>query len=418
MITLRAVFTAALSILVLAPDAVSQDGNRPRARDLGMTVGVLTPGPLNAITDVQGVLVGQVTVMEGDRVNTGVTAILPHGGSLYHDRVPAAMYVGNGFGKLLGVTQVRELGELETPVLLTCTLCVWKAADAMVEWALEQPGMERVGSLNAVVGETNDGGLNDIRNRPITPAHVREAIESASSGPVEEGSVGAGRGTRAFGWKGGIGTSSRVLPESLGGFTVGVLVQSNFGGILTMAGAPVGQELGRYSFRNAIEGDAQDQGPEADDAGDAADAGDTPSAGDADDTGAWTDADEGQGSIMMVVATDAPLSPLKLERLAKRAIMGLARTGSFAGNGSGDYVIAFSTAEGVRRRPGEEWTESVEVPNDRISALFEGAAEATQEAIYNSLLKATTVSGMGRTADAIDVDEVVRVLKEYNVIRP
>jgi D-aminopeptidase len=386
-----------------------------------MTVGVLTPGPLNAITDVQGVLVGQVTVTEGDRVNTGVTAILPHGGSLYHDRVPAAMYVGNGFGKLLGVTQVRELGELETPVLLTCTLCVWKAADAMVEWALEQPGMERVGSLNAVVGETNDGGLNDIRNRPITPAHVREAIESASSGPVEEGSVGAGRGTRAFGWKGGIGTSSRVLPESLGGFTVGVLVQSNFGGILTMAGAPVGQELGRYSFRNAIEGDAQDQGPEADDAGDAgdaADAGDTPSAGDADDTGAWTDADEGQGSIMMVVATDAPLSPLKLERLAKRAIMGLARTGSFAGNGSGDYVIAFSTAEGVRRRPGEEWTESVEVPNDRISALFEGAAEATQEAIYNSLLKATTVSGMGRTADAIDVDEVVRVLKEYNVIRP
>ena len=251
MITHRALFFVALSLLALAPDAESQD--RPRARDLGMTVGVLAPGPLNAITDVEGVLVGQVTVTEGDRVNTGVTAILPHGGSLYHDRVPAAMYVGNGFGKLLGVTQVRELGELETPVLLTCTLCVWKAADAMVEWALEQPGMERVGSLNAVVGETNDGGLNDIRNRPIAPAHVREAIESASSGPVEEGSVGAGRGTRAFGWKGGIGTSSRLLPESLGGFTVGVLVQSNFGGILTMAGAPIGQELGRYSFRNAIE---------------------------------------------------------------------------------------------------------------------------------------------------------------------
>ncbi len=398
MITHRALFFVALSLLALAPDAESQD--RPRARDLGMTVGVLAPGPLNAITDVEGVLVGQVTVTEGDRVNTGVTAILPHGGSLYHDRVPAAMYVGNGFGKLLGVTQVRELGELETPVLLTCTLCVWKAADAMVEWALEQPGMERVGSLNAVVGETNDGGLNDIRNRPIAPAHVREAIESASSGPVEEGSVGAGRGTRAFGWKGGIGTSSRLLPESLGGFTVGVLVQSNFGGILTMAGAPIGQELGRYSFRNAIEGDAEDQG---------ADAG-----GESE----WTDEDEGQGSIMMVVATDAPLSPLKLERLAKRAIMGLARTGSFAGNGSGDYVIAFSTAEGVRRQPGEDWTESVEVTNDRISALFEGAAEATQEAIYNSLLKATTVSGMGRTVDAIDVDEVVRVLREYNVIRP
>ena len=236
MISQRALVVSALAFLVLATDAMSQD--RPRARDLGMTVGVLAPGPLNAITDVAGVLVGQVTVTDGDRVNTGVTAIRPHGGSLYHDRVPAAMYVGNGFGKLLGVTQVRELGELETPVLLTCTLCVWKAADAMVEWALEQPGMERVGSLNAVVGETNDGGLNDIRSRPITPAHVREAIESASGGPVEEGSVGAGRGTRAFGWKGGIGTSSRVLPQSLGGFTVGVLVQSNFGGILTMAGAP------------------------------------------------------------------------------------------------------------------------------------------------------------------------------------
>ena len=398
MISLRALSVTTLSLLVFAPDAVSQE--RPRARDLGMAVGILAPGPLNAITDVEGVLVGQVTVTEGDRVNTGVTAIRPHGGSLYHDRVPAAMYVGNGFGKLLGVTQVRELGELETPVLLTCTLCVWKAADAMVEWALEQPGMERVGSLNAVVGETNDGGLNDIRNRPITPAHVREAIESASGGPVEEGSVGAGRGTRAFGWKGGIGTSSRVLPESLGGFTVGVLVQSNFGGILTMAGAPVGQELGRYSFRNAVEGGAHDPAAEASQSDER------------------TDTDEGQGSIMMVVATDAPLSPLKLERLAKRAIMGLARTGSFAGNGSGDYVIAFSTAEGVRRHPGEEWTESVEVPNDRISALFEGAAEATQEAIYNSLLKATTVSGMGRTADAIDVDEVVRVLREYNVIRP
>ena len=400
MIVDRAIVVTALSFFALAPDAVSQDGDRPRARDLGMTMGVFSPGPLNAITDVAGVLVGQVTVTEGDRVNTGVTAIRPHGGSLYHDRVPAAMYVGNGFGKLLGVTQVRELGELETPILLTCTLCVWKAADAMVEWALEQPGMERVRSLNAVVGETNDGGLNDIRNRPITPAHVREAIESASGGPVEEGSVGAGRGTRAFGWKGGIGTSSRLLPESLGGFTVGVLVQSNFGGILTMAGAPVGQELRRYSFRGAVEGGAQDQGSEADDAG------------------GWSDTDQGQGSIMMVVATDAPLSPLKLERLAKRAIMGLARTGSFAGNGSGDYVIAFSTAEGVRRERGEEWTESVEVPNDRISALFEGAAEATQEAIYNSLLKATTVSGMGRTADAIDVDEVVRVLREYNVIRP
>ena len=378
---------AILLLFLFAPNVMGQQVDRPRARDLGVEVGIFPPGRSNAITDVGGVMVGQVTVVEGDRVNTGVTAIRPHPGSIYHDRVPAAIYVGNGFGKLLGVTQVHELGELETPILLTCTLCVWKAADALVEWALEQEGMESVGSLNAVVGETNDGGLNDIRNRPITAAHVREALEAASSGPVAEGSVGAGRGTRAFGWKGGIGTSSRVLPESLGGFTVGVLVQSNFGGILTMAGAPVGRDLGRYSFRQAVEGDA----------------------GGADD--------DGQGSIMMVVATDAPLSPLKLERLAKRAIMGLARTGSFAGNGSGDYVIAFSTAPGVRRTSGEEWTESVEVPNGRLSALFEGVVEATEEAIYNSLLKATTVSGMGRTADAIDIEAVTRVLREYNVVR-
>jgi len=386
----------ALVLFTLAQGAAGQTNERPRVRDLGVEVGVFTPGPLNAITDVDGVLVGQVTVREGDRVNTGITAIRPHGGSLYHDRVPAAIYVGNGFGKLLGVTQVRELGELETPILLTCTLCVWKAADAMVEWALELDGMERVGSLNAVVGETNDGGLNDIRSRPITAAHVREALETASSGPVAEGSVGAGRRTRAFGWKGGIGTSSRILPESLGGFTVGVLVQSNFGGILTIAGAPVGKELGRYSFQR----DVATGEPDLD------------ALGELD----WTEADEGQGSIMMVVATDAPLSPLKLERLAKRAVMGLARTGSFAGNGSGDYVIAFSTATGVRRRSGEEWTASTEVTNGGMSALFQGVVEATEEAIYNSILKATTVSGMGRTADAIDVADVVRVLEAFNVI--
>jgi len=267
----------------------------------------------------------------------------------------------------------------------------------MVEWALELDGMGNVGSLNAVVGETNDGGLNDIRSRPITKSHVRKALDTASSGPVAEGSVGAGRGTRAFGWKGGIGTSSRVLPESLGGFTVGVLVQSNFGGILTIAGAPVGKELGRYSFQREIESGGQR--PDSHGVLDR------------------TDVDDGQGSIMMVVATDAPLSPLKLERLAKRAIMGLARTGSFAGNGSGDYVISFSTAAGVRRKLGEEWTESTEVTNGGMSALFQGTVEATEEAIYNSLLKATTVSGMGRTADAIEVAELVRVLEEFNVIR-
>lgn len=395
----RAIVVTALSFLTLTCELAGQNSDRPRSRDIGINVGIFTPGTLNAITDVDGVLVGQVTVTQGDDVNTGITAILPHAGNLYHDRVPAAIYVGNGFGKLLGITQVRELGELETPILLTCTLCVWKAADAMVEWALNQVGMEGVRSLNAIVGETNDGRLNNIRNRPITANHVIEAIESASIGPVKEGSVGAGRGTRAFGWKGGIGTSSRILPGSLGGFTVGVLVQSNFGGILTIAGAPVGQELQRYSFQNEIENEKNPNriNPEL---------------------SGSSDTDEGQGSIMIVVATDAPLSPLKLERLAKRAIMGLARTGSFAGNGSGDYVIAFSTDKGVRRQPGESWTEYTEVSNDRISALFAATAEATQEAIYNSLLKATTVSGMGNTADAIDVNEVIRVLREYNVIRP
>ena len=241
-------------------DASAQEAQRPRARDLGIEVGVFQPGAHNAITDVEGVLVGHATVVSGDDVRTGVTAIRPHGGNVYFDRVPAAMHVGNGFGKLLGVTQVRELGELETPVLLTCTLCVWKAADAMVEWALGLENMERVRSINPVVGETNDGGLNDIRNRPITPGHVRAALESATAGPVEEGAVGAGTGTTAFGWKGGIGTSSRVLPESLGGYTLGVLVQSNFGGILTIAGAPVGRELGRYAFQRQVEGRGDSSG--------------------------------------------------------------------------------------------------------------------------------------------------------------
>ena len=374
---------------------MGQDEDRPRARDLGITVGIFSTGTYNAITDVDGVMVGQVSVVEGDRVRTGVTAIRPHGGNLYAERVPAAIHVGNGFGKLIGVTQVRELGELETPILLTCTLCVWKAADAMVEWALGQPSMERVRSLNAVVGETNDGGLNDIRSRPIRPEHVVEALEGASSGPVQEGSVGAGTGTRAFGWKGGIGTSSRVLPESLGGFTVGVLVQSNFGGILSIAGAPVGQELGRYSFQRSVNPDRQE---------------DT----DAD----WLDQDdEGQGSIMMVVATDAPLSPSSLDRLAKRAIMGLARTGSFAGNGSGDYVIAFSTAQGVRRLQGEDMHTVQDLPNGRMSALFEAVVESTEEAIYNSILKATTVTGMGNTAEALPIAETTEVLRRFNVIR-
>jgi D-aminopeptidase len=320
-----------------------------------------------------------------------VTAILPHGGNLFRERVPAAMYVGNGFGKLLGVTQVRELGELETPILLTCTLCVWRAADAMVEWLLEQPDMQNVFSINAVVGETNDGGLNAIRSRPVTREMVREAITRAGDS-VAEGSVGAGTGTQALGWKGGIGTSSRVLPARIGGWRVGVLVQSNYGGVLQVLGAPVGRELGRYAFRALVDSAA---GPPA-------------------------RLEEGDGSIMMVVATDAPLSDRNLERLAARAVMGLARTGSFASNGSGDYVIAFSTAESVRRRgvaPGRPARPVSDLPNDDMSGLFAAVVEATEEAIYNSLFMATTVESRVGRAEAIPLDRVREVLRKYGIGR-
>jgi len=342
-------------------------------------------------------------VVEGDSIRTGVTAILPHGGNLYRERVPAALHVGNGFGKLVGVTQLRELGELETPILLTCTLCVWQAADAMAAWMLGQPGMEGIGSINPVVGETNDGGLNDIRSRPIRPEHVVSALEGASSGPVEEGSVGAGAGTRAFGWKGGIGTASRVIPPTQGGWTVGVLVQSNFGGILTVAGAPVGEALGRYSFQADVEGGRDSHGGGAE--------GVAPPLRRAE----W--ADEGQGSVMIVVATDAPLSARNLERLAARAIMGLGRTGSFAGNGSGDYVLAFSTHDGVRLHPGSDVRSLQDLSNDRMSALFQAVVESTEEAVINSLFKATTVTGMGRTAEALPLDETLEVLRRHGVIR-
>ena len=357
-----------------------------RARDLGVAPGIFAPGPLNAITDVGGVRVGHATVVSGDSVHTGVTAILPHGGNLFFDRVPAAVHVGNAFGKLVGSTQVRELGELETPILLTCTLCVWRAADAMVSELIAMPGMERVGSINPVVGETNDGGLNAIRSRPITPDVVRAALTSASTGPVAEGSIGAGAGTIAFEWKGGIGTSSRRMPRSLGGWTVGVLVQSNFGGVLQVLGAPVGRELGRYAFKDAVE------------------------------------RERGDGSIMIVVATDAPVSERNLERLAARAIMGLARTGSSASNGSGDFVIAFSTALEVRRNASNmrlapdstrRLRASAELPNDDMSALFEGVVEATEEAIYNSLFMATSVTARGRTVEAIPLDRVREILARY-----
>src|SRR4029077_12954636 len=338
-----------LTSVLLAMTVVSSSASaqRVRARDLGVKPGVFPPGRLNAITDVAGVRVGHTTVIEGDSVRTGVTAILPHAGNLFSDRVPAALHVGNGFGKITGVTQLRELGELETPILLTCTLCVWKAADAMVGWLLEQPGMANVRSINPVVAETNDGTLNAIRSRPITPEHVRAALTSASSGPVAEGSVGAGTGTVAFGWKGGIGTSSRVLPESLGGWTLGVLVQSNFGGVFQVLGAPVGKELGQYAFQR----DAQSPG------------------------------ERGDGSCVMVIASDAPLSDRNLERLAARAIMGLARTGSSASNGSGDYALAFSTNEKVRRAFNATRLTTEELANEQMSGLFEAAVEATEEAV-------------------------------------
>ena len=374
-------------LLPLVSAALSAQG-RPRAREIGVAPGVFAPGAANAITDVAGVRVGHNTVVEGDSVRTGVTAILPHGENPFLSRVPAAIHVGNGFGKLLGVTQLRELGELETPILLTCTLCVWKAADAMVEWMLARPGMQSVGSINPVVGETNDGGLNAIRSRPIRAEHVRAALEGAASGPVAEGAIGAGAGTVAFGWKGGIGTSSRVLPQSLGGHTVGVLVQSNFGGVLQVLGAPVGKELGQYAFR-----------------------------GGADD-------EVGDGSIMMVVATDAPLSDRNLGRVAARAIMGLSRTGSSASNGSGDYVIAFSTAPEVRRTipsqggaPSPSRRAVEEVTNDAISAIFQAVVEATEEAIYNSMFKAETVTSRGRSVEALPIAQVRAILAKYG-IRP
>jgi D-aminopeptidase len=363
-----------------AGSAVAQQPARARA--LGVQPGMLPAGTLNAITDVAGVRVGQTTVRLGDSVRTGVTAILPHRGNAFLERVPAAIYVGNGFGKLLGVTQVAELGELETPILLTCTLCVWKAADALVGWLLTQPGMAEVRSINPVVGETNDGYvLNAIRSRPISDRDVRAALESAASGPVAEGSVGAGTGTVAFGWKGGIGTSSRRVTVDDSTWTVGVLVQSNFGGDLLVLGVPVGRALGRQGVTRT----ADTQGS--------------------------------KGSIMMVVATDAPLSDRNLRRLAARAIVGLARTGSGMGNGSGDYVIAFSNHPAVRRRLDAARLTTSELGNEAMNGLFQGVAEATEEAIYNSLFMASTVTARQGTVEAIPLKEVLRILDAHNVRR-
>jgi D-aminopeptidase len=362
--------------------AAPAEAQRQRARAVGVAPGVLQPGPQNAITDVRGVRVGETTLIVGDSIRTGVTAILPHPGNLFLDRVPAAIYVGNGFGKLLGSTQVAELGELETPILLTCTLCVWKAADALVAYLLAQPGMEDVRSINPVVGETNDGYvLNAIRQRPISAENVVAAIKGASGGPVAEGSVGAGAGTVAFGWKGGIGTSSRLTGPADSRWTVGVLVQSNFGGDLHIMGVPVGRAL----HRNGVIAGEDSQGP--------------------------------KGSIMIVVATDAPLSDRNLRRAAARAIIGLGRTGSVADNGSGDYVIAFSTHRDVRRRNGESRRSVAELDNGAMSGIFQAVVDATEEAIYNSLFMATTVSSRHGTVQALPVDEVLGILRQHGALR-
>lgn len=373
------------SILLIGALTLPAHAEQVRARDIGIKPGILKTGVHNAITDVEGVLVGHVTLNKGDSIRTGATAILPHGGNIYQNKVPAAAVIGNGFGKMMGYTQIHELGEIETPIVLTNTLNVPRAADAILDWTLRQEGNEAVRSVNNVVGETNDAGLNDIRGRHLTPEIIIKAIEDAKSGPVEEGDIGAGKGTIAFGWKGGIGTSSRVIPNELGGYTVGVLVQSNYGGILMMDGVPVGEELNQYYLQGYVDSDVAD------------------------------------GSIMMIVATDAPLSDRNLERLGNRALTGLARTGSSMTNGSGDYVISFSTAESVRRIPERRNgnAEIEEIPNNRMSPLFQAVAEATEEAIYNSMLMARTVTtkdvrtGEMRTIAELPIDKVRDILKKY-----
>jgi D-aminopeptidase len=361
---------------------------RPRVSDVGLRVGVLPAGPLDAITDVAGVEVGATTIIRGDNIRTGVTAVLPHSGNLYREKVPAAIFVGNGFGKLTGSTQVDEMGDIETPILLTSTTSVPRVADAVISYMLSLPGNEDVLSINPVVGETNDGYLSDIRGRHITADDVFAAIRSAKGGPVDEGDVGAGTGTVAFGWKGGIGTASRRVPANLGGYTVGVLVQTNFGGVLTIGGAPVGQALGQYYLRQELQ-----------------------QAGGA--------KDKADGSCMIVVATDAPMDARNLKRLAARAWLGVARTGGSGSNGSGDYAIAFSTAPQVRIRSNDKaLTRSVEVvSNDAMSPLFLATIEATEEAVYNSMFKATTMTGNGHTAEALPIDRTVQILKSHGAIK-
>jgi D-aminopeptidase len=366
--------TAALTSTVVAAAAAAPE--RPRAREAGVITGVLPPGPSNAITDVAGVRVGHHTLIEGDTVRTGVTVILPHSGNLYREKVPAAIFVTNGFGKLTGISQVRELGTLETPIALTGTLSVWRVADALAEWVLEQPGNRSVLSVNPVVGECNDGYLSDIRRRPVGREQLRAALTAAAVGPVLEGSIGAGTGTRCLGFKGGIGTASRRLTPSLGGWTVGVLVQTNFGGALAIAGVPVGVELDRFEFRDELMA-------------------------------------VGDGSCMIVVATDAPLDARQLRRLAARTPLGLARVGGYASHGSGDYAVAFTTHPDCRvAQAGKEIRTPPLLSDERLSPLLLAVVEATEEAVLNSLFAATTVSGRnGRTVEALPLDRVLELLR-------
>ena len=349
---------------------------QPRVRDLGIEIGIFPTGQHNAITDVNGVKVGHTTLIEGENIRTGVTAILPHGGNVYQTKVPAAIYIGNGYGKLMGYSQVKELGEIETPVILTNTLSVPAAANGLITYTINQEGNEEVRSVNALVGETNDGYLNDIRGRHVKEADILKAIENAQSGMIDEGNVGAGTGTICFGYKGGIGTASRQLPDELGGYTIGVLVQTNFGGVLSFDGVPVGKELNNYPFRNLLK--------------------------------------KADGSCMMVVITDAPLDSRNLERVAKRAMLGLARTGGVASNGSGDYVIALSVAPSVLKNPKEEVYEPTLLPNNRMTPVFMATIEATEEAILNSMLAAETMTGMnGNQVKALPLDELKEILKKY-----
>lgn len=366
--------------MLLAFGSYDAQAQQKTIRDHGFPIGIFDTGKNNAITDVPGVTVGQVTCIEGDSIRTGVTAIIPHQGNIFRKKVPAAIYAGNGFGKLAGYTQVQELGNIETPIVLTNTLNVAAGIDGLITYTLQQPGNENLRSVNAVVGETNDGGLNKIQQRYVTPEIVLQALNNAKGGKVEQGCVGAGTGTVAFNFKGGIGTSSRVLPESLGGYTIGVIVQSNYGGILEIDGVQVGQKLGVFSYKNDIP-----QSKSAD------------------------------GSCMMVVITDAPIDSRNLERVAKRAMMGLAKTGGIASNGSGDYVIALSvTPENLIDDSKKLHTQTL-LDNGQMSPIFAATIEATAEALWNSMFMATTTKGYnGKVVEALPVEKVLKILKDRN----